>query len=79
MLKRVPDPPFNRHFLEDTRSMKTGHSLRGGIFPQAFLIQPRRCVFVLRRALMHDLDTLRTSIESVRVHVQKPANLQTLH
>ena len=79
MLKRVPDPPLNFYSSDDTRSMKTGHSLRGGIFPQAVLMQPRLYVSVLRKESTHDLDTLRTSTESAQVHVQKSTNLQTLH
>jgi hypothetical protein len=79
MLKRVPDPPFNLHSLDDTRLLKSDLSLWDGIFPQAVLMQPRLCVSVLRRASTHDLDTLRTSIESAQVHVRKPANLQTLY
>jgi len=68
MLKRVPDPPFNLHSLDDTRLLKSTLSLWDDIFPPAVLMQPRLCVSVLRRASTHDLDTLRTSTKSAQVH-----------
>ncbi|MBH3387366.1 hypothetical protein I5S53_25815 [Pseudomonas juntendi] len=80
MLKIVPDPPYNRHSLEDTLLMAADYALCAeAVAQQAVLMQPRSPVSVLMMASMHELETLRKLLESALAQVQKPADSQPLH
>lgn len=80
MLKIVPDPPCNLHFLEDTLLMAADYALCAeAVAQQAVLMQPRSPVSVLMMASMHELETLRKLLESALAQVQKPADVQTSH
>lgn len=80
MLKIVPDPPYNRHTLEDTLMMAADYALCAEVVAQqAMLMQPKSPVSLLIMTSMHELDTLRKLLESALVQIQKPADPQTLH
>jgi hypothetical protein len=80
MLKIVPDPPHNLQSLEETLMMAADYALCAeAVAQQAMLMQPKSPVSLLIMTSMHELDSLRTLLESALAQIQKPADPQTLH
>ncbi|HDS1736537.1 hypothetical protein [Pseudomonas sp. BP8] len=80
MLKIVPDPPHNRHSLEDTLIQATEYALCAQtVAHQAILLQPKSPVSILLMTSMHELEALRVLLESALIQAQMPADRPTLH
>ncbi|MGH8483421.1 MAG: hypothetical protein ACRESP_03370 [Pseudomonas sp.] len=80
MLKIVPDPPNNPHFLEDTLIQASDYALCAQtVIHQALLLQPKSPASILMMASMHEMEALRVMLESMLIQVQMPAGLQNLH
>ena len=80
MLKVVPDPPHNPHSLEDTLIQATDYALCAAtVVHQALLLQPKSPASILMMTSMHELEVLRTLLESALVQVQMPAEPRSLH
>ncbi|MFK0314497.1 hypothetical protein ACIQUF_25110 [Pseudomonas sp. NPDC090233] len=80
MLKIVPDPPHNRHSLEDTLIQATEYALCAQtVTQQAIALQPRTPASVLMLASMHELETLRVLLESALIQIQMPAEPRMRH
>ncbi|MDR6713024.1 hypothetical protein J2W83_002626 [Pseudomonas hunanensis] len=80
MLKIVPDPPHNRHSLEDTLIQATDYALCAQTeVHQAMLLQPKSPISILMMTSMHELEALRMLLESALIQVQMPAAPGTLH
>ena len=82
MLKIVPDPPISDspHHLEDTLIQATDYALCAAtVVHQALLVQPKSPASILMMTSMHELEALRTLLESALVKVQMPAEPRTLH
>ncbi|TFF38648.1 hypothetical protein [Pseudomonas sp. RIT623] len=71
MLKIVPDPPHNKHSLEDTLIQATEHALCAqSVAHQAVLLQPKSPASILMLASMHEMEALRVLLESALIQVQ---------
>ncbi|MFF7062358.1 hypothetical protein [Pseudomonas sp. NPDC008258] len=80
MLKVVPDPPRNPHFLEDTLIQAADCALCAAtVVHQALLLQPKSPASILMMTSMHELESLRALLESALSHVQMPAEPRTAH
>ncbi|HDS1737993.1 MULTISPECIES: hypothetical protein [Pseudomonas] len=80
MLKIVPDPPHNRHSLEDTLIQAAEYALCAQtVAHQALLQQPKTPISVLIMAAVHELEALRMLLESALIQVQMPAEPGALH
>ncbi|MBH3426465.1 hypothetical protein [Pseudomonas alkylphenolica] len=80
MLKIVPDPPHNPHFLEDTLIQASDYALCAQtVIHQALLLQPKSPASILMMASMHEMEALRVMLESMLIQVQMPDGLQNLH
>ncbi|WP_369990568.1 hypothetical protein [Pseudomonas xanthosomatis] len=78
MLKIVPDPPH--HSLEDTLIQATEYAMCAqAVTHQAIQIQPKSPATALLLASMHELETLRSALESALVQVQFLMAPQTQH
>jgi hypothetical protein len=79
MLDIVPDPPQNSTSLEDTLQKVADNALCAeAVMQQAILLQPCSPVTLLMKASMHELQALRTLIDSALVLTQMPANPRAL-
>ncbi|MFF7061608.1 hypothetical protein [Pseudomonas sp. NPDC008258] len=80
MLKIVPDPPHDAHFLEDTLIQATDYALCAAtVVHHAMLLQPRSPASILMMTSMHELEALRALLESALVQVQMPSESRTSH
>ncbi|WP_415842636.1 hypothetical protein, partial [Pseudomonas reidholzensis] len=72
-----PHPP---HSLEDTLVQATEYALCAQtVAQQAILLQPRSPGSMLMMATVHELEALRTLLESALMQVQLPAGRRTAH
>ena len=80
MLKMVPDPPHTLHSLEDTLIQAAEYAVCAlAISQQAMLMQPKSPAAVLMMATTHELESLRSLLESVLVQVQVPNEPRMQH
>lgn len=80
MLKMVPDPPHTLHSLEDTLIQAAEYAVCAlAISQQAMLMQPKSPAAVLMMATTHELESLRSLLESALIQVQVPNGLRMQH
>lgn len=80
MLKIVPDPPHTLHSLEDTLMMASDYAICAeAVAQQAAQIQPRSPVTLLIMTTLHELEGLRSLLDSALAQVQLRANTQARH
>ncbi|WDY59619.1 hypothetical protein [Pseudomonas sp. PSKL.D1] len=85
MLKIVPDPPFSpdtSHYLEDTLVEASEHLNCGlEVALQAVTKLPKSTATVMTLAVMHEMEAVRTLLESAIAQVQLKGlrQVQTLH
>ncbi|UVL76819.1 hypothetical protein LOY24_19070 [Pseudomonas putida] len=80
MLKMVPDPPHTLHSLEDTLIQAAEYAVCAlAISQQAMLMQPKSPAAVLMMATTHELESLRSLLESALVQVQMPNEPRMQH
>ncbi|MCE0967683.1 hypothetical protein [Pseudomonas sp. NMI4491_12] len=80
MLKMVPDPPHPLHSLEDTLIQAAEYAVCAlAISQQAMLMQPKSPAAVLMMATTHELESLRSLLESALIQVQVPNELRMQH
>ena len=72
----VPDPPHTLHSLEDTLIQAAEYAVCAlAISQQAMLMQPKS----LMMATTHELESLRSLLESALIQVQVPNELRMQH
>jgi len=80
MLKMVPDPPNTLHSLEDTLIQAAGHAVCAlAISQQAMLMQPKSPAAVPMMATTHELESLRSLLESALIQAQAPNEPRMQH
>jgi len=80
MLKMVPDPPHTLHSLEDTLIQAAEYAVCAlAISQQAMLMQPKSPAAVLMMATTHELESLRSLLESALIQVQVPNEPRMQH
>ncbi|MES3709005.1 hypothetical protein A3L25_020085 [Pseudomonas putida] len=80
MLKMVPDPPHTLHSLEDTLIQAAEYAVCAlAISQQAMLMQPKSPAAVLMMATTHELESLRSLLESALIQAQTPNELRIQH
>ncbi|MNP46768.1 hypothetical protein D3C76_1407880 [compost metagenome] len=80
MLKMVPDPPNTLHSLEDTLIQAAEYAVCAlAISQQAMLMQPKSPAAVLMMATTHELESLRSLLESALIQAQTPNELRMQH
>ncbi|MNN96844.1 hypothetical protein D3C81_2158950 [compost metagenome] len=80
MLKMVPDPPHTLHSLEDTLIQAAEYAVCAlAISQQAMLMQPKSPAAVLMMATTHELESLRSLLESALIQAQVPNELRMQH
>lgn len=80
MLKMVPDPPHTLHSLEDTLIQAAEYAVCAlAISQQAMLMQPKSPAAVLMMATTHELESLRSLLESALIQAQTPHELRIQH
>jgi len=80
MLKMVPDPPHTPHSLEDTLIQAAEYAVCAlAISQQAMLMQPKSPAAVLMMATTHELESLRSLLESALIQAQTPNELRIQH
>ncbi|HFL2189044.1 TPA: hypothetical protein ACG3DQ_004100 [Pseudomonas putida] len=80
MLKMVPDPPHTLHSLEDTLIQAAEYAVCAlAISQQAMLMQPKSPAAVLMMATTHELESLRSLLESALIQAQTPNELRMQH
>jgi len=85
MIKIVPDPPYSpdsSHYLEDTLIEATEYLLCGlAVAHQAITTLPRSPATIMTMTVMHEMEAVRTLLESAIAQVQLKGRRQvrTLH
>ncbi|MDP9522033.1 hypothetical protein [Pseudomonas putida] len=80
MLKMVPDPPHTLHSLEDTLIQAAEYAVcELAISQQAMLMQPKSPTAVLMMATTHELESLRSLLESALIQAQTPNEPRMQH
>lgn len=80
MLKMVPDPPHTLHSLEDTLIQAAEYAVCTlAISQQAMLMQPKSPAAVLMMATTHELESLRSLLESALIQAQTPNEPRMQH
>ncbi|MFJ7006018.1 hypothetical protein [Pseudomonas putida] len=80
MLKMVPDPPHTLHSLEDTLIQAAEYAVCAlAISQQAMLMQPKSPAAVLMMATTHELESLRSLLESALIQAQAPNEPRMQH
>ncbi|EKT4480151.1 hypothetical protein QEM02_000198 [Pseudomonas putida] len=80
MLKMVPDPPHTLHSLEDTLIQAAEYAVCAlAISQQAMLMQPKSPTAVLMMATTHELESLRSLLESALIQAQTPNEPRMQH
>jgi len=80
MLKMVPDPPNTLHSLEDTLIQAAEYAVCAlAISQQAMLMQPKSPAAVLMMATTHELESLRSLLESALIQAQTPNEPRMQH
>ncbi|MFP3445608.1 hypothetical protein [Pseudomonas sp. SIMBA_067] len=80
MLKMVPDPPHTLHSLEDTLIQAAEYAACAlAISQQAMLMQPKSPAAVLMMATTHELESLRSLLESALIQAQTPNEPRMQH
>ncbi|TCP78632.1 hypothetical protein EC849_102475 [Pseudomonas putida] len=80
MLKMVPDPPNTLHSLEDTLIQAAEYAVCAlAISQQAMLMQPKSPAAVLMMATTHELESLRSLLESALIQAQAPNEPRMQH
>lgn len=80
MLKMVPDPPHTLHSLEDTLIQAAEYAVCAlAISQQAMLMQPKSPAAVLMMATNHELESLRSLLESALIQAQTPNEPRMQH
>ncbi|WP_434119612.1 hypothetical protein [Pseudomonas fortuita] len=80
MLKMVPDPPHTLHSLEDTLIQAAEYTVCAlAISQQAMLMQPKSPAAVLMMATTHELESLRSLLESALIQAQTPNEPRMQH
>ncbi|AGN79682.1 MULTISPECIES: hypothetical protein [Pseudomonas] len=80
MLKMVPDPPHTLHSLEDTLIQAAEYAVCAlAISQQAMLMQPKSPAAVLMMATTHELESLRSLLESALIQAQTPNEPRMQH
>lgn len=80
MLKIVPDPPHSHPFLEDTLVQTHEHVLCAQAIVQhviPLIFKSPGSMLVL--AVLHEIETVRTQLESALAQIQLTVHPQTLH
>jgi hypothetical protein len=76
----VPDPPHTPHSLEDTLIQAAEYAVCAlAISQQAMLMQPKSPAAVLMMATTHELESLRSLLESALIQAQTPNELRIQH
>jgi hypothetical protein len=80
MLKMVPDPPHTLRSLEDTLIQAAEYAVCAlAISQQAMLMQPKSPAAVLMMATTHELESLRSLLESALIQAQTPNEPRMQH
>lgn len=80
MLKIVPDPPHPHTFLEDTLVQISEHlHCALAVAHQSVLLCTKSPGSMLMLAAVHEMETLRSLLESALAQVQRAALPQPLH
>ena len=80
MLKMVPDPHHTLHSLEDTLIQAAEYAVCAlAISQQAMLMQPKSPAAVLMMATTHELESLRSLLESALIQAQAPNEPRMQH
>jgi len=80
MLKMVPDPPHTLHSHEDTLIQAAEYAVCAlAISQQAMLMQPKSPAAVLMMATTHELESLRSLLESALIQAQTPNEPRMQH
>ncbi|MDO1494246.1 hypothetical protein HND72_06635 [Pseudomonas putida] len=80
MLKMVPDPPHTLHSLEDTLIQAAEYAVCAlAISQQAMVMQPKSPAAVLMMATTHELESLRSLLESALIQAQTPNEPRMQH
>ncbi|WP_341796234.1 MULTISPECIES: hypothetical protein [unclassified Pseudomonas] len=80
MLKMVPDQPHTLHSLEDTLIQAAEYAVCAlAISQQAMLMQPKSPAAVLMMATTHELESLRSLLESALIQAQTPNEPRMQH
>lgn len=76
----VPDPPHTLHSLEDTLIQAAEYAVCAlAISQQAMLMQPKSPAAVLMMATTHELESLRSLLESALIQAQTPNEPRMQH
>ena len=76
----VPDPPSTLHSLEDTLIQAAEYAVCAlAISQQAMLMQPKSPAAVLMMATTHELESLRSLLESALIQAQAPNEPRMQH
>jgi len=76
----VHAPPHTLHSLEDTLIQAAEYAVCAlAISQQAMLMQPKSPAAVLMMATTHELESLRSLLESALIQVQVPIELRMQH
>jgi len=76
----VPDPPNTLHSLEDTLIQAAEYAVCAlAISQQAMLMQPKSPAAVLMMATTHELESLRSLLESALIQAQAPNEPRMQH
>ncbi|MCE1119075.1 MULTISPECIES: hypothetical protein [Pseudomonas] len=80
MLKIVPDPPHSHAFLEDTLVQISEHlHCALAVAHQSVLLCTKSPGSVLMLAAVHEMETLRSLLESALAQVQQAVMSQPMH